>query len=257
MNDIRKSSEYNQWKNQVKHRDGNICRRCGFRSNLHAHHIKPLATHPEFALVLDNGLTLCGNCHSLLTGREESTNLLEFLGDDTRITEQLKAISEDFPNYLERKLKSRNQHNRNDAVSELFARLRTHPDSIDEMLPLLIYIIDSENWTDESDTKRQAIKWLERKAQVGQPRPPSKSWDLDCPNVNCQQKLQIPVKKGKSTHTCPKCKTFFEQEIRVKTPAVIEAIIIYEQNMIPLCYPPLSAAIQAIIRYEHLKQKSN
>ena len=69
MNDKRKSPKYKQWKNNVKHRDGNTCRRCGFGNNLQVHHIKPLGKYPEFALELDNGLTLCGNCHSLLRGQ--------------------------------------------------------------------------------------------------------------------------------------------------------------------------------------------
>ena len=30
------------------------------------------------------------------------------------------------------------------------------------MLSLLMYLVDSENWADESTTKRQAIGWLER-----------------------------------------------------------------------------------------------
>ncbi len=251
MNGKRKSPEYKQWRNDVKHRDGNTCRRCGFGSNLHVHHIKPLNKYPEFALELDNGLTLCGNCHSLLGGKEESTNLRAFLGSDTKIDGQLRVINGSFSNYLERKLKSRSQHTRNDIVSKLFFHLRIYPDSIDEMLPLLIYIIDSENWTDESDVKRQAIEWLQRKVQMEQPRPPSTNWQLNCPNIDCQQKLRIPVKRGKLRLTCPKCRTFFEQEIRVQTPAVIETIIIYEQSVITLYYPPLSAAIGAIIRYEH------
>ena len=31
--------------------------------------------YPEFATELDNGITLCGNHHALLQGKEESTNL--------------------------------------------------------------------------------------------------------------------------------------------------------------------------------------
>ena len=106
MKDIRNSPEYNQWKNEVKHRDGNACRRCGFENNLHVHHIKPFKKYPEFAIELDNGLTLCGNCHSLLRGKEESTDLQTFLGDDANIGAQLKAIDGGFSNYLQRKLQS-------------------------------------------------------------------------------------------------------------------------------------------------------
>ena len=43
---------------------------------------------------LDNGLTLCGNCHSLLKGREEITDLLKFIEEspysrDEQIVERL------------------------------------------------------------------------------------------------------------------------------------------------------------------------
>ena len=162
MKDIRNSPEYNQWKNEVKHRDGNACRRCGFKNNLHVHHIKPFKKYPEFAIELDNGLTLCGNCHSLLRGKEESTDLQTFLGDDVNIGEQLKAIDGSFSNYLQRKLRSKTQQTRDSAASALFSHLKVHPNSLDEMLALLIYVVDSENWADESTTKRQAIGWLGR-----------------------------------------------------------------------------------------------
>ena len=162
MKDIRNSPEYNQWKNKVKHRDGNACRRCGFENNLHVHHIKPFKKYPEFAIELDNGLTLCGNCHSLLRGKEESTDLQAFLGDDENIGAQLKAIDGSFSNYLQRKLQSKTQRIRDSAASALFSHLKVYPNSLDEMLPLLIYLVDSENWADESTTKRQAIGWLER-----------------------------------------------------------------------------------------------
>ncbi len=162
MKDIRNSPEYNQWKNEVKHRDGNACRRCGFENNLHVHHIKPFKKYPEFAIELDNGLTLCGNCHSLLRGKEESTDLQTFLGDDANIGAQLKAIDGGFSNYLQRKLQSKTQRTRDGAALALFSHLKVYPNSLDEMLSLLMYLVDSENWADESTTKRQAIKWLER-----------------------------------------------------------------------------------------------
>ena len=164
MKDIRNSPEYNQWKNEVKHRDGNACRRCGFENNLHVHHIKPFKKYPEFAIELDNGLTLCGNCHSLLRGKEESTDLQTFLGDDASIGEQLKAMDGSFSNYLQRKLQSKTQRARDSAASALFAHLKVYPNSLGEMISLLIDVVDSENWSDESHTKRQAIKWLKTEA---------------------------------------------------------------------------------------------
>ena len=93
----RTSAEYQQWRQNIRQRDGNTCRRCGFDTNLEVHHIKPLVKYPDFATELDNGLTLCGNCHSLLRGREETTDLLKFIEEspysrDEQIVERLIAM---------------------------------------------------------------------------------------------------------------------------------------------------------------------
>ena len=93
----RTSAEYQQWRQDVRQRDGNACRRCGFDTNLEVHHIKPLVKYPEFATELDNGLTLCGNCHSLLRGKEETINLLKFIEEspysrDEQIVERLLVL---------------------------------------------------------------------------------------------------------------------------------------------------------------------
>ena len=81
-----------QWKNSVKERDGYVCRRCGFDKNLHVHHIFPKARYPYEQDYPPNGVTLCGNCHSLLKDKEEQTDLRGFLPDDQEIDEQLKYL---------------------------------------------------------------------------------------------------------------------------------------------------------------------
>ena len=50
------------WADAVKTRDGKCCR-CATTDDLHAHHIKPKSTHPELALDIANGETLCYRCH--------------------------------------------------------------------------------------------------------------------------------------------------------------------------------------------------
>ena len=50
------------WADDVKARDGK-CMECGTLHDLHAHHIKPKAAHPELTLDLSNGKTLCYRCH--------------------------------------------------------------------------------------------------------------------------------------------------------------------------------------------------
>lgn len=83
-----------QWKNEIKKRDGYVCRQCGFDKNLHVHHILRKDKYPSEQDYPPNGLTLCGNCHSLLKDKEEQTDLRGFLPDDPKIDEQLKYLSE-------------------------------------------------------------------------------------------------------------------------------------------------------------------
>jgi 5-methylcytosine-specific restriction endonuclease McrA len=55
-------SRYRAWALDVKARD-QCCVKCGFRELLEAHHVYPKGKYPELRLVLENGLTLCWNCH--------------------------------------------------------------------------------------------------------------------------------------------------------------------------------------------------
>ena len=81
-----------EWTRTVKQRDGHVCRKCGITRNLEAHHIIPKGKSPEFELELENGVTLCGNCHTLLKGREETEDMKKFLLDDAKIGKQLAAL---------------------------------------------------------------------------------------------------------------------------------------------------------------------
>jgi len=64
---LRRQPEYFIWRKAVFARDGYKCRDCGddHGSNLRAHHEKPVATHPELAYDVGNGVTLCHPCHEL------------------------------------------------------------------------------------------------------------------------------------------------------------------------------------------------
>ncbi|PZV19195.1 MAG: hypothetical protein DCF22_00575 [Leptolyngbya sp.] len=57
--------KYREWRRLVFERDGYICQHCGDDrgGNLHAHHIQPWSKFPELRYELDNGLTLCRECH--------------------------------------------------------------------------------------------------------------------------------------------------------------------------------------------------
>lgn len=59
-------SEYSLWRSSVFERDGytcQICKKVGGR--LSADHIKPWSLFPELRLAIDNGRTLCVECHKM------------------------------------------------------------------------------------------------------------------------------------------------------------------------------------------------
>lgn len=60
-------SNLSSWANAVKRRDGNTCQWCGEDDSrlLHAHHVIPRRVNPALALSLENGITLCANCHAI------------------------------------------------------------------------------------------------------------------------------------------------------------------------------------------------
>lgn len=61
---IRKSTEYKKWRIEVYKRDKFTCQICGAKNvYLNADHIKPFATYPELRFDINNGRTLCVECH--------------------------------------------------------------------------------------------------------------------------------------------------------------------------------------------------
>jgi len=51
------------WKETVSRRDNYTCQICGNMRNLNAHHIFPWATHKDRRFNINNGITLCFECH--------------------------------------------------------------------------------------------------------------------------------------------------------------------------------------------------
>ncbi len=68
---IRMSKKYKEWRKLVFERDDYTCQDCGIRNQegigktieLHPHHIKPFAFFPDLRFELNNGITLCRDCH--------------------------------------------------------------------------------------------------------------------------------------------------------------------------------------------------
>ena len=166
MQDIRKSPEYQRWRREVRRRDENTCRICGVQRNLHVHHIKPLEKYPWFATELDNGITLCGNCHVFLNGREENTNLQTLIEavtgqQDTRTVEQLKRFNDKFADYLDTLLKSSDYNTKNKAVYKLFVHLQIYPDSLDQFIYLIEHILYVKSGFGEGLAKQIVVEFLE------------------------------------------------------------------------------------------------
>lgn len=64
----RRTAEYKHWRDAVFARDNYTCQHCGDDrgGNLQAHHVKPYANFPELRFVVENGITLCQECHERL-----------------------------------------------------------------------------------------------------------------------------------------------------------------------------------------------
>lgn len=61
---IRMTAEYRLWREAVFKRDDYTCQHCYSRGGtLNADHIKPFAYYPELRFAIDNGQTLCVDCH--------------------------------------------------------------------------------------------------------------------------------------------------------------------------------------------------
>ena len=60
----RNNTYYKEWKNKIFERDNYTCRRCGKRGgNLNAHHLYNFSEHPDLRYDVNNGITLCEECH--------------------------------------------------------------------------------------------------------------------------------------------------------------------------------------------------
>ena len=71
-----------------------------------------------------------------------------------------QAPEENLFQIFEKELKD--SRTRNAAVVKIFSHLTNHRNSLDEMLPLLVYVVESKDWHDRDYAKEKAIEWLEK-----------------------------------------------------------------------------------------------
>lgn len=67
------SPEYKSWRTSIFERDNYTCQECGIRGgHLNSHHILPYRDYPkeQFSLNINNGITLCTDCHRQTYGKE-------------------------------------------------------------------------------------------------------------------------------------------------------------------------------------------
>jgi hypothetical protein len=61
---IRNSINYRTWRKKVFRRDKYTCQKCNKKGGkLNAHHIKPFCNHKNLRFNIENGMTLCKQCH--------------------------------------------------------------------------------------------------------------------------------------------------------------------------------------------------
>lgn len=75
----RLSYNYQRWRKDVLKRDDYKCRICGASQNLHVHHIKPFNKFKDKRTSIDNGVTLCRECHKRVHKEKDSEWL--YLGE--------------------------------------------------------------------------------------------------------------------------------------------------------------------------------
>lgn len=72
------AAQLTEWRINVFKRDNYTCQHCNFNNDLHAHHIKSFADYPDNRYDINNGLTLCVECHGKVHGKNFKPNKQKF-----------------------------------------------------------------------------------------------------------------------------------------------------------------------------------
>ncbi len=72
-----------KWKTEVKNRDNHICQCCGdYDGDIVVHHLNNYSDYPEQRTDLDNGVTLCVDCHNKFHNKYMGNNRISCTSDD-------------------------------------------------------------------------------------------------------------------------------------------------------------------------------
>jgi hypothetical protein len=63
LNQQKQDEEWAKWRTNVYKRDKYTCQECGSKNNIEPHHIKPQYYFDNFRFDVNNGITLCHECH--------------------------------------------------------------------------------------------------------------------------------------------------------------------------------------------------
>jgi hypothetical protein len=72
------ASALTEWRIAVFVRDNHICQQCGNKGEIHAHHIKAFAEYPDERFNIENGITLCIDCHGKIHNKNFKPNNQKF-----------------------------------------------------------------------------------------------------------------------------------------------------------------------------------
>lgn len=67
----RNDPKLGDWRTSIFERDNYTCQQCGSNGRLEAHHICMWSKYSEFRFDIDNGITLCKDCHKRIRGYED------------------------------------------------------------------------------------------------------------------------------------------------------------------------------------------
>jgi hypothetical protein len=88
------AADLGRWSKAVRARDRHICQRCK-RAGQHAHHVAPRSQRPDLRLDLENGMTLCLDCHEWVHKNPKQAEASGFLNRETYEMAKKKKLYRD------------------------------------------------------------------------------------------------------------------------------------------------------------------